>query len=322
MSVRSGWPVLALGLLVARVASAEPASDKVAAEALFDDARQLMKDGRYDLACPKLEASQRLDAGVGTLLHLADCYQRAGRLASAWATWREASAAARAAGQSDRERKAKEKADALEPLLPRLSIVVHATANGLTVTRDGQPVASTVWGSAVPVDPGTHEVAASAPGRRSWSKKVAIDKAQKLDLEIPELEEERTVGPVAIAAPEPSRAPTPVRIEEGPYWSRQRVLGAGLAGVGVILAGVGTWFGLRTSSTWSDVEAQCPNGRCAEASGKSLADDARVYGNVSTASFVAAGVFLAGGAVVLFTAKRTTIEIAPANGGIALGGSL
>src|SRR5678815_2674366 len=78
--------------------------------ALFDDAKRLMASGRAAEACPKLAESQRLDPGVGTLLNLGDCYDQTGKPSRAWATFREAEAAALREGQSDRVRYAKRRA--------------------------------------------------------------------------------------------------------------------------------------------------------------------------------------------------------------------
>ena len=70
-----------LAMLVARTAYAE---DSVAvAEHLFQEARVLVERGDYAAACPKLEASQKLEPAVGTQFNLADCYEHVGRTASA-----------------------------------------------------------------------------------------------------------------------------------------------------------------------------------------------------------------------------------------------
>ena len=78
-----------------------------------------------------------------------------------------------------REKNARSAADALEPKLPKLTIVVLGTETNvrLEVRRDGAVVPSSMWGMSVAVDPGEHTFEASAPGanlgdRRSWRKRV------------------------------------------------------------------------------------------------------------------------------------------------------
>src|ERR1044071_7524440 len=99
---------------------AQSASDKATAEALFGEGRRLMAQANYRDACPKFEASLKLDPGVGAMLNLADCYEKNGQTASAWAEFLEASSAARVAGSRDREELARSRAAALEPKLSRL----------------------------------------------------------------------------------------------------------------------------------------------------------------------------------------------------------
>src|SRR5262245_33706896 len=91
-------------LAVTRVALAQRPADRAAAGALFDEATRALAARNCTEAAKKLEASQKLDGGIGTLLYLADAYEKCGRLASAWATFREAAYTAKAANQADRER--------------------------------------------------------------------------------------------------------------------------------------------------------------------------------------------------------------------------
>src|SRR5580704_6931738 len=74
---------IAAALLVARGALAD-AIDPAAAEVLFRQAREKIVAGDYGGACPLFKESLRLDPAPGTLLNLAECEERIGRLASAW----------------------------------------------------------------------------------------------------------------------------------------------------------------------------------------------------------------------------------------------
>ncbi|MEO8877348.1 MAG: hypothetical protein ABI461_17265, partial [Polyangiaceae bacterium] len=85
---------------IATSAYAQNPSDLAAAEALFEDGRKSMDANDFAAACPKLEESERLAPAVGTLLNLGICYEKSHRTASAWATFKEATSAARASGQS------------------------------------------------------------------------------------------------------------------------------------------------------------------------------------------------------------------------------
>src|ERR1041385_700610 len=104
--------VAALGAVIffsVRPALAQGEGNKAAAEALFSAGRDLMAAGKFDDACAKFEASQKLDAGLGTLLYLADCYERANRLASAWATFKEAESIAMGRNDASRAQIAKDR---------------------------------------------------------------------------------------------------------------------------------------------------------------------------------------------------------------------
>jgi serine/threonine-protein kinase len=113
--------LLAGALLSAPWAHAEATSaEKAAAEALFDQGVALLRAHDYRGAATKLEASQRIEPAIGTLLYLGECYERLGRTASAWAMFREAGSMARRAGDIDRAKLAGERAARLEPELAYL----------------------------------------------------------------------------------------------------------------------------------------------------------------------------------------------------------
>jgi serine/threonine-protein kinase len=144
--------------------------DKSAAVTLFDEAQQLMEAGRYAEACPKYAESNRLDAQLGVLLHLADCYEKTGKLASAWVCFRDAADLADRRAD-ERSLTAKQRAQALESRLSRLTVTVPQAADvtGLEVRRDGALLTESLWGVAIPVDSGRHTITATAPGKRSGS---------------------------------------------------------------------------------------------------------------------------------------------------------
>ena len=70
--------------------------------------------------------SKRLAPGLGVTLYLADCYERIGRTASAWTEFKAAEGLARARSDQ-RAEVARALAQALEPKLERVTIVVAPT---------------------------------------------------------------------------------------------------------------------------------------------------------------------------------------------------
>jgi hypothetical protein len=291
-------------------AFAQSGSSKATAEALFTEGRALASSGKCAEAIPKFQASQKLDPGVGTLLNLAECYEQVGRTASAWAEYREVISLARLAGSKEREELAAQKAKALEPKLSRLAIKTTGDASGLTITRDGEAVEAAELGVAIPVDPGEHVIAASAPGKQTFSQTVEVGKeADSKVVEIPAL----AAGEAAGAGTEPGEAAK----SGGSSGSTQRTIGLVLGGVGIVGVAVGAVFGLQAGSKWDDAKAKCddyPYG-CGD-DGVKLADDANSAATISTIGFIAGGVLVAGGAALWLTAgsgddKAVAVGVGP-----------
>lgn len=270
--------------------------NRARAQQLFDSALVDAEAGNFAAACPKFLASQEADPKTSTLLNLANCYEKNGQSASAWGAFREAEVLARKAGRSDWETIARERADAIEPKLVRLSIALPAESRveGLVVTRDGARIAPGEWGVSIPVDPGEHVVGASAQGRVSWEKRVAVTQ-ENVTVEIPRLE----AVPAPPSPPPEPHTPSPVSAAPSSGWSTTRTTGVILAGAGAAGLVAGGVLGLVAKGSYDDARAQCRDGARGCPSGAVAdADDAYGLATGATVVFVVGAVLLAGGATL------------------------
>ncbi len=310
------WPTLVAcavsSLLAGRAHAESSASQKAAAESLFDDGVKAMKSGHFADACPKLEESERIDPGIGTLLYLGECYEKTGRSASAWATFREAASTAQAQGEADRARIAAARADRLQAGLSKLTVRVaaeNAQLPSLHVTRDNAPLANSLLGSAIPVDPGKYHIVASADGYDPFEVdvEVAANGDSKL-LDIPALKASTkplvAAGTPATAPPTTSEAPVaapPTGTDTAPQPARSsgmRTAAYVTGALGVVGLGIGSYFGVRAISKNSDAEKNCPSNDTCNADGVAFnkqAQNAAVASNITIAigaAFVVTGVVL------------------------------
>jgi serine/threonine-protein kinase len=308
-----------------RPASADPSGqDKVAAETLFVNARKLLADGKYAEACRALAESQRLDPGVGTLLNLGRCYEKLGQTATAWSTYREAAAAARAARQTAREKNARVAADALEKKLPMTTIVVTGveTMPDVEVRRDGVAVPRSLWGMAVATDPGEHVYEASAPRRKPWRTRIVAEPTKSLTVNVPQLEPDGTaVAPASsTSVASQNAAPPPVvRTEQpaekpalkGSSFGTQRVAALLTGAVGLAVTGVGGYYASRAKSLY-DSASPC-NGIQCESPGYEQRLDARSKANTAT-YLVTGGLVALAGSVVLWVTAPSRMSDESASG--------
>ncbi len=167
----------------APVARADRLAD---AEELFRRARALVVEGKDASACPLFAESYRLDPGVGTLLNLALCHEKIGRVATAWGEFRTVEQLARASNAS-RAELARSKAEALAPRVSRLRIAGAEGPSGMSLRVDGEERPRGLW-AGVPVDAGTHVVEASAPGYETVRVVVKVDdEGVVVDVRVPAL---------------------------------------------------------------------------------------------------------------------------------------
>ena len=305
-------------------ARAQSAEDKAAAQVAFEEGKRLMGAQAYAEACSKFSESVRRDPGLGAMLGLADCYEKNGQTASAWAEFLEAAGAAARKGDR-REALARENASRLEPLLSRVVVRVspNADVRGLAVKRDGVEIGRALWGEAVPVDPGVHSVSASAPGWKDWQTSIEVPaKSGAQTVTVPRLEPAPVAAPAA--APAPSTPPPAAEATSTDRGRTQRMVGLGVAGAGVVGVVLGAIFGLDAKSKLDDSNGpgHCDTNDACDGYGLQKRSDAKSSALVSTVSFVVGGVALAGGAALWFTAPKTgtaRVGLTPAPAGTGVG---
>lgn len=274
-------------------------NDVARADALFQEARQLMRANRYDQACPKLEESQRLDPAPGTRLNLADCLEHAGLTASAYREFVAVALASERRGENERAAIARARATQLESKLPRLSLEVPSASRvaGLVLRQNSSLVPESAWGTAWPVDPGVVVVEASAPDRVSFRRELTVvSDGTTRQVTIPELLPLGTARPAATAATAtaPAAAQHDSPTSSGVWLERSGVGVSALGAVGVTLGAV---LGVRAVNLYHRSKDQgCDADDVCTPDALETRRDAVRAGNQATVSFIVGGALLATGA--------------------------
>jgi hypothetical protein len=304
----------------ARAQAQVGSGDSAAALTLFEEGKKLATDGNYKEGCPKLLASYNLVQKLGTLLNLADCYEKSGKTASAWVRFTEGTMIAERAGQQERAEFARTHAAALVPRLSRLVITVAGPPpDGLEVRRDGALVEAAAFGTAVPLDPGTHTIEARAPHKKAWSTSVDIelDASKPRAFEIPALEADGE-APAKVEPPLSSTTPPPAGAESA-RGGTQRTWGIVLGGVGVASIGASLIGGLIANQKYdrSNQNGGCVNDRCTS-QGLDERSTASTIAAVSTGLFIGGALLVGTGIVLYVTAPSTSASLSPSAGSTAL----
>jgi hypothetical protein len=299
--------MLALGRV--GVAEAADAQQTAMAEQLFRDARSLMQEARYEEALAKLQASQELDPGIGTLLNLADCFERLGRTASAWATFTEAAQRAHRDGDLVRGQAADERAKALETKLVRVQISAKSGSDGkvAVVELDGKPLSPALYGIATPVDPGPHRLVARLAGMQSFETSVdVVGEGQTVTVSVPALlpvnspaEKTPDVVPVNRVA-----VPTPSKTNPSESSPRAHTLSTAewlLGGTGLLALAVGSGYATSAWLAWDDAKDQgCKDGQCPTPSAQKRAEAAGTRADIATGGLLLGGALVATAGVLYF----------------------
>ena len=326
---------LCSGLTLAPAEARADSGDVVAAEALFRSGKDLLAAKDFAHACPKLAESFRLDPATGTLLALAICHERDGKLASAWGEYSDVASRSKAEGRTDREVAARTKVEELQSQLSTLTIVVPDAAQvpGLEVKRGGATIAPAWFGTPVPVNGGTLAIDATAPGKKPRHGEITLaPSGDRQSVTIDPLEDASApavvaVAPSAAAATVPTSAaatstasapvaPPPPLSSDAPKhggMSALQVTGLFAGAVGIVGLGLGTFFTVQATNKNNDSQGQCEtNTNNCTGMGSKDRSDALTDGNIATGMFIGGGVLAAAGAAFLIWGGARSHEDSPA----------
>jgi hypothetical protein len=159
--------------------------------------------------------------------------------------------------------------------------------SAVTVTIDDTPLASSLDGSALRVDPGEHVFRFSAAGFPAVTKRLVLREGEK----------ERHERVVLVEATPAPRADAP--------GSTQRTVGIVTVGAGALALTVGSVLGIAAKVAWDGGGHQCLGDSCS----------AKADADISTGTFVAGAALVALGGVLFFTAPHVEVGAAPRAGG-------
>jgi hypothetical protein len=288
---------------------------------LFEEGRELAKQGKFEEACDRFGKSLALDPAPGTKLNLGDCLEHQGQVRKAWLMFEEAARDWDRLKDS-RVKFARDRAAAASNKLATLVVkIAEPKLEGLAIKlgdRAVQPDAEVIER----MDAGAITITASASGRDPFEKQVALKPGRT------------TVVDVVLHTPgslkDPIVDPPPPPPGDGVTTTRRNrkrvILAYSVGGVGGILIGAGIVVGLAARNDWQAARNMYCNGtdQCPDQMSRDKVQ--AEVDKVDRGTYLAIpGIVLAAGGVALWvTAPSETVHVTPTatatSIGLAVGG--
>ncbi len=259
--------------------------------------------------CPKFLEGYKRSPEKSRLMRVAQCYRDAGKHATAWGLYEQYASPLRASiralntehktDDDDRrlaENLARDAQNELKPIesaanaekalcsFVSMSVPVEvASIPGLKISLDGLPMTRATWNGEHPVDGGTHQVLAEAPGRDAWHQTFHLgDNSDRIAISVPVLQ---------------LRQPPPLGGYERP-WGVYEWTGLASGAGGLAALGASAYFLWGALSRKKESETDCTGDYCGPR-GLILRDEAVARGSVAT-GFAAPGLAMLATGAVLF----------------------
>lgn len=293
MILRRALPFFVLAVLSAGVASAASPKEKAEARALVNEARKAMKDRRFADAEQALRRAGELDAAPQTRIDLAAALAGEGKLVEASRVLHAVAVGSVVSPATKRLHEQVKKALIdLEPRIAWIQIDVGGPGAGRArTTIDGKDVDAK---SEVSIDPGAHQVAATAEGFEPAEKTVSMKEGthEHLHLQL-DLDLAARTGASAPKASGGSKAPA--------------IIFLSLGGAGLIVGGAA---GVAALIQTKDARKLCAGNVCPPSAASAI-DRSKLSGTISTVGFIAGGALAATGIILLIVSPGS--KKAPAN---------
>jgi hypothetical protein len=301
---------LAVLAFVTLLSQGRPARSEVptSAEQLFQEGRAALADDDYELARSHFEQSYKLDPALGTLLNLAVCEEKSGKLKSALAHLQEA---LHKAGAEDQRRPlVVQRIARLDSRIPRLTIRPSRPFEpSVNLSLDAKPLGMAEIGRTLRVDPGTHVFDCAGPNGERCTIVFTLEEGQESVL-VPTLS-----APSAPARPPPVGSALAASTPAPPMAPKQRAgaerafaFAAGGFGLASIVAGLIAGAGVLHQKDL--MAAHCDERGCDD-EGIAAAERGKTLSTVSTLA-TGIGVVVMGASVVVLISAPSSKDSAAA----------
>jgi hypothetical protein len=319
--------LLACSLMLAAGAhAADPAQDKAVqgARQKFRQAIALQTGGNWAGALALFRDVAGVKSTPQVRFNIAICEENLGQLVQALGDYQLAAAEAREEGSLEVAGEVDGRLATLQARIPKVVIQHGTNAARAKISIDGVEVGSSMIGTKLPVDPGSHLVEAEARGFQKFEK--TFDAAEQQEIVVDVAMVAVPVGAEPAAAASAAVDHSAVEAPRGTNYLPYVVGGVGAAS----LIASGVFLGLR-QKTIGDLDAACGATRqgC-PASLESTASSGRTYSTLAVVTLIAGVVGVGGGVVLLLTdhgpskgagtALRLVPEAPLANAGASLVG--
>jgi hypothetical protein len=288
--------------------------ERAGARAAADAGATAMDQQRWADAITYFQKAESLVHAPPHLLNIARSHEKLGQLVEAREAYMKVAREELKADAPKVFRQAQAEAraelDAIEPRVPRVSVVVQGSGDlPVKVHMNGSVVPDGLVGVPRPLNPGSYEFQAFAEGAQSTPSTLMLREGAKETVVLTlQAGTGLTAAPPPVA-PQPAPTEQPDAAQEGGGKSGMRIGSYVAFGVGVVGLGVGTAFALSASSKRSEADDicslegafSCPEDKRDEV--QQLDDDADSASTMSIVGFAVGGLGIGTG-VALFLRSR------------------